>query len=116
MGRYFGKVGYAITSERMTTDNPPQPTGIWEDTIIEKQYYGDVTNWTSRWTSTENVNDNLSLTVTISIVADAFAYQNFSHIKYVEFEGVYWKVVSIIPQRPRLILHLGGVYNGQTEN
>lgn len=116
MGRYFGTVGYAIAEERMTTDNPPQHTGIWEDRIVEKRYYGDVTNWTNRWASTENVNDDVALTVTISVVADAFAYQNFSRIKYVEFEGAYWKVTSIIPQRPRLILHLGGVYNGPTAN
>lgn len=112
MGRYFGKVGYSIMSERMTNDNPPKHTGIFEDTIVEQYYYGDVTNNTSRWTGQDNVNDNKTVTVTISILADEFAIQNFSRIKYVEFMGELWKVSSIIPQRPRLILHISEVWNG----
>lgn len=112
MGRYFGKVGYGITAEKMTTDTPPQHTGIFEDTVVEYSYYGDVTNNTSRWTTQDSINDDKTITVTISILADEFAYQNFSRIKYIEFMGEKWKVTSIIPQRPRLILHLGGVWNG----
>lgn len=112
MGRYFGKVGYSIMSEKMTDDVPPKHTGIFEDTIVEQEYFGDVTNNTSRWTSQDSVNDDKTITVTISILADEFAYQNFSRIKYIEFMGEKWKVTSIIPQRPRLVLHLGGVWNG----
>lgn len=112
MGRYFGTVGYAISTERMTTDVPPQHTGIFEDVIVEKEYYGDATNLSSRWSSGDQVNDNLQINVNISILADAFAYQNFSRIKYVEYMGVKWKVEKITPERPRLILTLGGEYNG----
>ena len=52
----------------------------------------------------------------ISILADPFAYQNFSNIKYVEYMDALWNVESIEVQQPRLILNVGGVYNGQTPN
>ena len=59
------------------------------------------------------VNDDLNINMTLSIVADPFAYQNFHQIKYAEYMGSKWKVSSIEVQYPRLILTLGGVYNGE---
>ena len=117
MGRYFGKVGYAISAERMTDDDPPRHTGIYEDQIVEREYYGEVIKNTSRWNRSEYLNDNLTVNTSISILADEFAYQNFSRIKYVEWMGVKWKVESITPEHPRLTLNLGGEYNGpETES
>lgn len=113
MGRYFGKVGYAISVERMTDDDPPRHTGIYEDQIVERQYYGEVIKFTSKWNRAEYLNDDLKINTSISILADEFAYQNCSRIKYVELMGVKWKVDSITPERPRLTLTLGGEYNGE---
>lgn len=113
MGRFYGKVGYAISVERMTEDNPPLHTGIFEDKIIEKDYYGNVIRRSAKWQESGNVNDDLGISCQISIVADAFACQNFSRIKYVEYMGVKWKTVTVDPQRPRIILTLGGEYNGE---
>ena len=112
MGRYFGKVGYSVSAERMTDDVPPRHTGIFEDTIVEREYYGEVIKLASKWTEAQNLTDDLGINCNISIIADEFAYQNFSRIKYVEMMGVKWKVTSITPERPRLTLVLGGEYNG----
>ncbi len=105
MAKWFGKVGYAITEE---TD-----PGIWEETIIEKNYYGDITSDRRNRQNSGEVNDNISLSNVISIVADPFAYQNCSHMAYVEIMGTKWKVSNIDVQYPRLILTVGGVYNGE---
>jgi hypothetical protein len=35
-------------------------------------------------------------------------------MKYITYEGVRWCISSIQVQRPRLIISLGGVYNGPT--
>lgn len=105
MAKWFGKVGYAITEE---TD-----PGIWEETIIEKDYYGDITSDRRNRQNSGEVNDNISLSNVISIVADPFAYQNCSHIIYVEIMGTKWKVSNIDVQYPRLILTVGGTYNGE---
>lgn len=105
MAKWFGKVGYAITEE---TD-----PGIWEETIIEKNYYGDITSDRRNRQNSGEVNDNINLSNVISIVADPFAYQNCSHMAYVEIMGTKWKVSNIDVQYPRLILTVGGTYNGE---
>ena len=106
MAKWFGKIGYAITAET--------EAGIWENAIVEREYFGDMTS--DRWKrqNSGEVNDNINLANVISIVADPFAYQHCSKIAYVEIMGAKWKVSDIdASQRPRLILTVGGVYNGK---
>ena len=106
MAKWHGKVGYIESKETSP--------GVWTPTFTERNYYGDILRNTSRWTpSSDGTNDDLNVNVQISIVADPFAYQNFHNIKYVEFMGVNWSVTSVDPQRPRINLTIGGVYNGK---
>ena len=106
MAKFYGKIGYAMTAETSP--------GVWTDQITERFYSGDlVRNTTSRWTTSENVNDDLEITNSISILADPFAYQHFHCMKYIEFAGSLWKITSVEVVRPRLILTLGGLYNGK---
>ena len=106
MARWFGKVGYSETVETAP--------GVWMPQNTVREYYGDVTRNTTRWAgNSDSTNDNLTLSTQISIVADPFAFEKFYSIKWVEFMGVKWSVDSVDPtQPPRLILTLGGVYNG----
>lgn len=104
MAKFYGTVGYAVTGE--TVD------GVWkENPIMERPYYGDVVRNYKRAQSGGNLNDDVSLSNEISIVADPFAYQHCYAIRYVDYMGVRWKVESVEVERPRLILSLGGVYN-----
>lgn len=102
MAKWFGKVGYSITEET-------EP-GIWEETIVEREYFGDVTSDRRKRQNSGEVNDNINLANVISIVADPFAYQNCSNMAYVEIMGSKWKISDVEVQRPRLILTVGGVY------
>lgn len=104
MGKWFGKVGYAVTEET-------EP-GLWEENITEREYYGDVFNEHWKHQNSGNVNDNITISQIISIIADPFAYQHCSEIVYVEYMGGKWKVSDVEPVFPRLKLTLGGVYNG----
>lgn len=104
--KFYGRVGYAANSE--TSQD------VWEDSIIERMYVGDVLSNNRRANNGESVNDNLDISNRISVVADAFAYEHFFNMKYVEWMGTLWKIQSVEVQRPRLILSLGGVYNGPT--
>lgn len=108
MAKYFGRVGFAITKE---TDPVNEP-GVWEDTIVERFYSGDTVKQTSRWENSQNVNDNLVINCQFSILSDPFAEQNFHSIKYIEYIGALWKVSSVDVQYPRLLLTVGGIYNG----
>ncbi len=104
MAKYCGKIGYAETVE--------SAPGVWEETITERKYYGDVTRNIRRLESGEHLNDKLEVNNLISIVSDAYAVQNFFAIRYAEWMGVNWKVTNVDVQPPRLILTLGGVYHG----
>lgn len=105
MAKWYGKVGY-IVSEEVTP-------GTWLPIPVERSYYGDTIKLVSKWSTSSHVNDNLDLSTQISIVSDPFAYENFQAIKYVEYMGSFWEVSSVEPQNHRLILTVGGVYNGQ---
>ena len=107
MTKWFGKVGYSETVETVP--------GVWSvPHETERKYYGEVKRNTTRWAGNSNsTNDDLTVNTQISIVADAFAIEKFHAIKWIEFMGVKWAVDSVDPtQPPRLILTLGGVYNG----
>ena len=105
MAKFYGKVGYAET-----VNTSP---GVWVDQITERTYFGDVLSGSTRWVNADGLNDDLKITTRISIMADAFANEHFSKIKYCEWMGTKWKVTEITPQRPRLLLTLGGEYNGE---
>lgn len=106
MAKFFGKIGYGTSSE--TTP------GVWEDTIVEREYYGDVIKNSRRLREGEQVSDDLTVGNSISIVADAYANEHFFAIRYVEWAGTLWKVQNVDVESPRLVLRLGGVYNGPT--
>ena len=108
MAKYFGTIGYALTTETAP--------GVWEEQLIEKEYYGDVLQYSKRYQSAGKVNDDIEISNKISIVADPFAFQNFIFIRYVTWMGVKWKVSSIDVEYPRLVLSIGGVYNVEAED
>lgn len=106
--KFYGIVGYCESVEE--TGNGE---GNWVDRCIERKYYGDVIRNTRKWNSNqESINDDLNINNSFSIVADAYAYEHFYAMKYVKWMGAYWKVTDVEVQRPRLILTIGGVYNG----
>lgn len=105
MAKWYGKIGYATES----VENQP---GVWYELIVERSYYGDTYRNTRLLQNSDGVNDNINIANQISIVADPYANQNFHMMRYVEFMGAKWKVTNIEVQRPRLILTIGGLYNG----
>lgn len=106
MSKWFGKIGYTVTAET-------EP-GLWEETTIEREYFGDMTSDRRKRQSSNEINTNISLANVISIIADSFAYNNCSNIAYVEVMGTKWTISDIEVQYPRLILTIGGVYHGDT--
>ena len=106
MARFFGRIGYGEPVE--TTP------GVWEDVMTEYSYYGDVIRSSRELRQGENLNDDLSVQNSISIVADEYANDHFFAIRYVEWAGTLWTISSVESQSPRLLLRLGEVYNGPT--
>jgi hypothetical protein len=108
MAKFYGSIGYAKTIEKAS--------GVWVEDIIERKYSGDVIKNSRRWQPGENLNDNLTVNNEISIVSDAFANDNFYAMRYINWMGTNWKITNVDVQRPRLILSIGGVYNGVTSS
>jgi hypothetical protein len=106
MAKWYGKIGYSETAETAP--------GVWTSQETVREYYGDVIRNTTRWSGNpESTNNNLTVNSQISIVADPFAINKFYSMKWIEFMGTRWKIDSVDPQFPRLLLTLGGVYNGE---
>ena len=105
MAKFHGNIGFAIQVETKP--------GVWKDTLSTKTYSGDMEKLNRRTNPSENLNDNITMGMEISIIADAYANNNIQAIRYVEFMGAKWKVTMVTPQHPRLILTTGGVYNGK---
>ena len=104
MAKFYGVIGYGDTVE-------VEP-GIWEDQIVEHEYYGDLIKNTRKLESSGGINDDINIMNNISIVADPYANKNFHNMRYVMFMGTKWKIKNIEVEYPRLILTLGDVYNG----
>lgn len=106
MAKYHGKVGFVVFEETAPSVSTEVP--------VEREYFGEVTRNTKRWEASSYLNDNLQVNNLISIVADSYARNNLFAIRYISWMGSNWKVTNVEVQYPRLILTIGGVYNGPT--
>lgn len=107
--KFSGNVGFWLED----TETKP---GVYKPKIIEKFYVGDILKDIRRFQTAENQqNENLVVNNRVSIISDLYMQQNWASIKYVLWNNIKWKVTSIdIGSYPRVILELGGVYNGKS--
>ena len=107
--KFSGKIGFWIKDVEIKP-------GVFKPQIIEKNYTGDVLRNIRRFQSVENQqNENLAVNNKLSIISDLYLQQNWGSINYVSWNGVNWQVSSVdIGSFPRIVLELGGVYNGKT--
>ena len=106
MAKFYGSIGYAETTETAP--------GVWTETITEQTCCGDVMRNNRRLEAGESVNDNVTVNNIVSIVSDPCIYKHMFAIRYVRWMGTAWKVTNVEVQSPRLLLTIGGVYNGPT--
>lgn len=105
MAKFYGPIGYALPEEASP--------GVWTDVIVEKNYRGDIVLDQRRWQSPNNLNDDLNVDNSVSIIGDNYAYQNLGTMKYIILNGIAWGIKSFSINRPRIILQIGRVYNGE---
>lgn len=106
MAKFYGIIGYGVPVETSP--------GVWQDSIVERTYSGDVIRNSRDLQDDEHVNSDLTVGNRISIVADAYANDHFFAIRYIQWAGTLWVVSEVEVQSPRLVLRLGGVYHGPT--
>jgi hypothetical protein len=94
MAKFYGIIGFAKTGKTAP--------GVWAEAITEKYYFGDVIKNSRRSQTGDGLNDNMTISNEISIVADAFANENFQSIRYINWMGSNWKITNVDVQRPLL--------------
>lgn len=104
MAKFSGKIGFVEFIETSP--------GVDTEIAVEKPYVGDVLRNTRKWENGDQINDNLVINNQFSIVADAYATAHYFAMRYVYWMGTRWKITNVEVQRPRLLLTVGGVYNG----
>lgn len=103
MNRFYGQIGF-----RTTIKTAP---GVYSEEIVERDYYGDIIRNRDRMTASDKINPSISISSSISIVADPFAYEHFTNIRYITMLGIKWTVTSVEVQYPRLLIEIGEKYN-----
>lgn len=104
MTKFHGALGFGITEETAQD--------VYQEVVRERPSRGDLKRDSLSFDTAQQVNADLTMGNLISIVADAYVSEHYSLIRYVRWQGVRWKVVNISVEPPRLVLRLGGVYNG----
>ena len=97
MAKFYGTIGYVQNEEIRP--------GVYKEQVTERKYSGDLMDNIRQLQSSDKVNDDINISNKISIIADP----------YVEFMGAKWKIHKVEVQYPRLILMVGGVYNGKSK-
>ena len=104
MARFSGLIGYVTQEESVP--------GVWSSVERTRKMKGNVIRQTASVVTGEGVNDNVSLNHRVSLIGDAYAFDNYFNIKWVKMDTKRWKVTSIEVERPRIIVSLGGIWNG----
>ena len=107
MSKWSGIIGFTETTETVP--------GVWEESVIERKYLGDVIRQKKTVLGGDKLTDDIKLTNDVSILADPYIMNHLRSLRYICYMGVRWKVTDVEPQYPRLILTTGGVYNGEDE-
>mgnify|MGYP006864921188 CR=1 FL=1 len=104
MAKFYGKIGFIKVEETSP--------GVHTEVPTERPYVGDLLRRNVRWQNGEQQNANLTIDNRFSVVGDAFAYANFQYMRYIEYQGTKWSISSFEIQSPRIIITVGGIYNG----
>lgn len=105
MAKFAGLVTYVTQVESRP--------GIWTDESISRLMRGDMLRKGSVGQNDDKVNSDISLNHRVSLVGDEYALNNYYDIKHIQLNGREWEVTSVEVQHPRLILTIGGLWNGE---
>lgn len=105
MAKFHGTIGYAQAS----VETEP---GVFKPGISTRPCTGEILRNSQKWENTQQLNDNFTINNRFSIIADGYINQNLKKLRYLEWNGVRWKITSVEIEPPRVILTVGGVYNG----
>ena len=107
MPKCSGVIGYAL-------DEEIRP-GVWTEGITDKKYFGEIVRDNRRSVENGEINGSINISNNISIVSNKFMLDNLAFMRYLTLSSTStskWKITSVDIKRPRIIITLGGLYNG----
>jgi hypothetical protein len=110
MTKFTGLVGYVTQEESVP--------GVWSPVENPKMMKGDILRQSAssqrdyKTDGINKVNSDISLAHRVSLLGDAYAFDNYINLKWIKIDGRKWIVSSVELQRPRIIVTLGGLWNG----
>jgi hypothetical protein len=104
MSRFSGLLGFVRTE---LSDG-----GIYNEVSTEIKAKGTFRKISSRVYSEQEVNASVRLANEISVIGNNEIFNHLNSLKYVVWKGTKWSVTTITLEPPRVIIVLGGVYNG----
>jgi hypothetical protein len=103
MSKFTGLVGYVTQEETVP--------GVWTQVDKTVMMKGDMLRQSSSQNG-DKVNSDIILNHRVSLLGDSYAFNNYYAIKWIQIDGRKWHVTSVELQRPRIILTVGGLWNG----
>jgi len=104
MAKYAGLVCYAQQVETSP--------GIWENDEKTRMMKGDLIRQNANIQDAGKVNGDVSLNHRVSLVGDAYAFNNYFNMKWILIDGRKIEITAVEVHRPRIIVTLGGLWNG----
>lgn len=105
--KWSGKIGFA-------EDAKGTAPSVFAEKITERSYYGDVVDFGRQMQGSDQINEDITVGNQLSVLGDPFATSNLYAMRYATLYGQCWQVTGVKVQYPRLILTLGGLWNGST--
>lgn len=104
MAKFAGLVGYVNQEE--------SAPGVWTPVEQTRTMKGDFYMESSRHQNGDKVNDDISLNHRISLMGDEWVMKHYPLMRWIEIDGIKWEITSVELKRPRVIVNVGGLYNG----
>lgn len=104
MDKFIGMIGFV--------SNVEIEDGITEDEVTERKYRGDILKNNQRFNTTNTTSGEIKISNRFSIIADSYAFDHIADIRYLTWRGNRWIVEYIDIEYPRLVMSIGGLYNG----
>lgn len=107
MAKYSGMLGVVSDSEETTP-------GIWESpSVKEIKATGDLLSYRKEFSvRDDSTNDDVLVNNQVSVVMSKEVFDNLSNLRYLTMNGSRYKITSFDIQRPRIVLTIGGLWNG----
>ena len=105
MAKFCGIIGFITKAEKV------KGSGIYDDIVVEKKYYGDTLRNYAQMNPAEYVSTSITFNNDISILAGPYAVNHFTDMRYIIIANKKWVIKSVEIKPPRLVLKIGGLYN-----